>query len=380
MVTESEAPLRILHIAPRVGNIGDVVSNSALEAAWRLLSDRLVEVDRFDIRELYFNATSALSWSKIASFPPSQYSKIWIGGGALLDPGWEQSSSGTTIDLPINKIDSRFTLFGVGCHSSRPWNPRATTKLVTWLDAFAVQGGGLFFRDDGSLQSMRQWSDGFRPFLDLLQTVADPAFLLVNEPVRAMFSSGDREAHENSIRTTDPYIILAPTGDEMSHRAAQYASYSQQAKALQTVLQKTDLDIKLIPHTLLDLKAMAEMIDGLSSLKERRRVEVVGVNWKAVDPSAIIDLYEGAEAVISSRLHGCILALALKVPVSAIVGHHALGHLAAKYGVPEFVAHDFQLDLLRAERDRWVAQVEDDGRTALSTVMSAATSSSLDLP
>lgn len=380
MSAKAEAAIQILHIAPRVGNIGDVLSNNALEAAWRLISHQPVMVNRLDVRELYFNSASEISWETVTSSHPSQFSKIWIGGGALLDPGWKQSSSGTTINVPKNKIDSRFTLFGVGCHSSRPWDSDATSKLLGWLEAFQTRGGGLFLRDDGSLQSLRRWSGGKRPFLDTVPTVADPAFLIAYEPVRVMMLNGKHQIDANNAQGEEPYVILAPTGDEQSHRAAQYPSYSQQARALKAVLQQTDLDIKLIPHTLLDLGAMGEMVENITSLSERRRVEVVGVNWKAIDSAAIIDLYQGAEAVITSRLHGCILALALKVPVAAIVGHHALGHLVTRYGVPEFEEVDFHLNPLKTERDRWAAQIEDVGRTVFASVMAATTSPESDLP
>lgn len=380
MSADAEAALQILHIAPRVGNIGDVLSNNALEAAWRLLSHRPVMVDRLDVRELYFNSTSETSWETVINSPPSQFSKIWIGGGALLDPGWKQSSSGTTINVPKNKIDSRFTLFGVGCHSSRPWDSDSASKLLGWLEAFHTRGGGLFLRDDGSLQSLHRWSGGKRPFLETLPTVADPAFLIAYEPVRVMMSNGKHQIDASNAKGEEPYVILAPTGDEQSHRAAQYPRYLQQTGVLKAVLQRTDLDIKLIPHTLLDLRAMGEMVENISSLGERRRVEVVGVNWKAIDSAAIIDLYQGAEAVITSRLHGCILALTLKVPVAAIVGHHALGHLATRYGVPEFDEVDFDLNLLKTERDRWAAQIEDVGRSVFSTVMAATTSPPIDFP
>ena len=115
--------MKILHLASFNGNIGDNANHNGFRKNFQNLISENIEWKNLEIRNFY------KSWNKMKFDEEfikmvNTYDLLIIGGGNFFEICHEYSSTGTTIDLPIEKLNQiRIPIFfnGLGLDSDKKY-------------------------------------------------------------------------------------------------------------------------------------------------------------------------------------------------------------------------------------------------------------------
>lgn len=351
------------HIGPWVGNLGDAGSHWALSST---VSDLISgwTYERREVRDLYFHGGSSESWSNLLE---NGQGLNWIGGGALLDPSWPKSISGTTLNFDPTLLTPTTVLFGVGMFTPRSWDTTATDRLRDWLLRAHERTEFIYVRNDGSLDAFCDaiQDDELKSFI---KETCDPALMAALSRIRPTHLGDSSEIAFSNRHNQRPYILLALAGDEPDRRRRFVGSDPHPETLLKDLLAETTHDIVIVCHTLADLTLAGRLVSGLTAVSARKRIRLTGSDWTNPALPDIFELYKGAEVVISSRLHGVIFSLAVGTAVLPICSHRALHALSQNYGLESFSMSNLRSVPDSNKGERFMEQVENDANRARQVV------------
>lgn len=86
----------LLHIASFKGNVGDIINHEGFYNKLRSQID--FDIEQIEIRKFYRNA-GELNFDSELVKKINEYDGLVIGGGGLFDIRWNDSLTGTTVDM-----------------------------------------------------------------------------------------------------------------------------------------------------------------------------------------------------------------------------------------------------------------------------------------
>ncbi|MCA1298839.1 polysaccharide pyruvyl transferase family protein [Stappia indica] len=327
-LTPRRAPLKALHLASFVGNLGD---NAMHDGEYRTraadlpfaLDHRPCEVRQFiHWRERAFDAAFIAEANRA--------DLVVIGGFSLFQLWRETTVSGTYLEATPDLFAAirRPILFhGLGCDATRGVSPLAVERSRSFLDALLAMDHCHFsLRNDGSADLIRDHLGA--AYADAMAIVPDGG--LFAEPGGGRLpglAKGSRFIAVNLAGDMPDKRYAGAGGEDLTKAFA-----ADIAKGLNELLAADEtLACVFVPHIYSDFGPIGAVLDALDDRLRRERVVVAGLAQGEHGWAPTFDLYRRAEAVVAMRYHACLASMGFGTPVFGIATHHKIAGQFAAY-------------------------------------------------
>lgn len=301
-------PLKILHVASFIGNIGDNASHMGL---YHVLNDFLYDnycVHQIEIRKFYNNYKGNDKHRFDRSFIEfaNNFDLLVIGGGGFLDYWVPNSATGTTINVRIEELDNLKTpmlITSVGCFPHKPVPDGNLDRLKRFLDySLHNRNITITFRNDGSLVNLaKNFGENYsNKFIEIL----DNGFFYIPK--------------NNSIFPVNKkYIAINISNDQIDmlsnlHGRIDKKLYYEQIKVfIETIIHEHSVGVVLLPHIHSDLKAISMIVERLDDLLVRSNVSIAPCVQSDAGADYSFSIYNNSSLVIGTRFHANVCAVAM---------------------------------------------------------------------
>jgi polysaccharide pyruvyl transferase WcaK-like protein len=342
---ERAKPLRILHVASFVGNIGDNASHLGFQ---KILSEYFsdIDVERLEIRKFYKNYKHEdrqrfdLDFIEYAN----NFDMLVIGGGGFFDYWLEGSATGTTIDMEseiVAQIKVPTLICSVGCMPHKAIPVGNVEKFRRFLDALILNNNvRIAVRNDGSVLSLR--NDIGREYLPHISEVLDSGFFFDT-------------LESNPLPIDQNYIAINITNDQLQMNSHCRGVIDKQVylTALVDVITHITNTLKIkivfVPHIYADLKAIVEVLSLLDDFVIREYISVAPCLQYDDGANTVFSVYKHSQLVIGSRFHTNVCSLAMGVPSLGLVALDRVKYVYDQLGMLDsyvLLDYDFSNDLI----------------------------------
>lgn len=352
--------MKLLHIASFIGNVGDILSNYALQAYLYRCFGRNIKIDRLEIRRFHKNAPVdwMLDFDTVIEHAARHYDRILIGGGGFLDYWVPDSGTGATIDISlkmVEKLKTRLVISSVGAYPHRDVPDENFGRFSAFIEALqASPEVRLMFRNDGSVENLArvfgaEFAAGLRSDGDHCYLLEYPALLTETLYQR-------------------PYVVLNVAPDQLgmySHLRGVIDGdhfYKYLSKALLTVAEVYCCDIVFVPHLPQDCNAVLRLTEILPDAFVRERFKVFQFDGTENIVSPVVSVYKRSIANISVRLHSNILSVLLDQPTVSLGVLDRVAAIACQHRKSELVYcldNDFSEDVIQSVEKSLHTLVDD---------------------
>lgn len=326
--------VRILHIASFTGNIGDNASHNGL---YHLLKNYLkldINITTLEMRKAYLNYKEKdhWSWDKKLINKINSFDLTIIGGGNFFAPWIEDSSSGTTINLPLNLID--FIKKPVMFHSIG-FDPYINKYTDNTIDKFSNFINKLT-NNPNLIVAVR--NDGSKKHLDKL--VKKEISSKINQiPDTGFFIKLKNKVIEEFLK--DKYIAINLAKDMINNRFSSKFSYNNYLKELAKWLKWMEnkyLDFKFVfvPHIYSDIEAINDLLKLLPDMFKRTKI-IISPYLQNKNSENLFYIYKNAQFTIGNRFHTNVCSIGLSTPTIALVTYIKLNDLYKELNLKERV-------------------------------------------
>jgi polysaccharide pyruvyl transferase WcaK-like protein len=342
---ERAKPLRILHVASFVGNIGDNASHLGFQ---KILSEYFsdMDIERLEIRKFYKNYKHEdrqrfhLDFIEYAN----NFDMLVIGGGGFFDYWLEGSATGTTIDMEseiVAQIKVPTLICSVGCMPHKAIPVGNVEKFRRFLDALILNNNvRIAVRNDGSVLSLR--NDIGREYLPHISEVLDSGFFFDT-------------LESNPLPIDQNYIAINITNDQLQMNSHCRGVIDKQVylTALVDVITHITNTLKIkivfVPHIYADLKAIVEVLSLLDDFVIREYISVAPCLQYDDGANTVFSVYKHSQLVIGSRFHTNVCSLAMGVPSLGLVALDRVKYVYDQLGMLDsyvLLDYDFSNDLI----------------------------------
>lgn len=341
--------MRLLHIASFIGNVGDILSNFALQDYLYRCFGRNIKIDRLEIRRFHKNAPVdwMLDFDTVIEYAARHYDRILIGGGGFLDYWVPRSGTGATIDISpkiIEKLKTRLVISSVGAYPHHDVPYENFERFSTFIAALqASPEVRLMFRNDGSVENLArvfgaEFAAGLRADGDHCYLLEYPALLADTLYQR-------------------PYVVLNVAPDQLSMNSHLHGLidgdrfYEYLSKALLTVAEVYCCDLVFVPHLPQDCNAVLRLTEMLPDAFVRERLKVFQFDGTENTVSPVVSVYKRSIANISARLHSNILSIVLDQPTVSLDVLDRVTAISRQHSKSELVCcfdNDFSEDVVQS--------------------------------
>lgn len=313
--------LKILHMASFDGNIGDHANHSGFHKCIRNYIPYPVTITKLEIREFYYSWNMRKFDQDFVSYV-NTFDSLVIGGGNFFDIRWDNSSNGTTIDLPISLLDKikvPIIINGIGVDDdfgrAKKENIR---KFGAFLEHLLLHKKCFFtVRNDGSKEIVEKYYG--TNLADRITVIPDGAFFY--EPKRF---------HHPELPENKTIIAINIAADLANVRYAEGKSETRLTKqesmqelviALEHIMNaNSEVHYVFVPHIYRDYEAILEVLSAMKDSESRTRCSVAPyVTGNVTDGDYIFDLYRKAQLTIGMRYHSNIGSIAVNTPTIGII-------------------------------------------------------------
>lgn len=323
--------IRGLHLASFNGNIGDAINHKGFWNCFRTYITDDVQYESLEMREFY------KSWG-IRKFDNdfvklvNTYDFLIIGGGNFFDICWENSATGTTIDMQnciLNKIRVPIIFNGLGVDINHNTNNNQIKKFEEFLqNCIKRERTVISVRNDSSK--------------DIIESqFPDISKYIVEIPDGGFFTSCRDYLHAE-IPANHTIIAVNIACDRASIRWPKdefsFNDFCNEFSKFTTKLLKNDCrnHIVFVPHIPSDIEAISKILGNIEDYYLRNRVSVAPyLNGTITPADYIVDLYKKSDIVIAMRYHANIASIAMLTPAIGIVTINKHRKLYEKIGMED---------------------------------------------
>lgn len=313
----------IVHIASFAGNIGDIINHSGFYKSFGI--DKK-SVRQIEIRRFYHNCNQAQKLffdNRLAEYI-NQSELLILGGGGFFDVYWDESDTGTTIDMPksfIDQIKVPVLVNAMGVHFVQG-KKRAKEKFYSFLnDITSRDNWYVSIRNDGSAKRLKNVYHESLP--DNLKIVPDAGFMIDTE---CRYS---KEDHDCMIGFSITNELLDPgfIGNE------NIDLFNDTMRNILTGILDANKEICFFIHGPQDFNTLNILIDKMGMEKFRTNITVAPYAPYGRSDGGILDYYRKCDAVVGMRFHSNVIAIAENIPVLGVAIHAQITDLYEELGI-----------------------------------------------
>lgn len=313
----------IVHIASFAGNIGDIINHSGFYKSFGI--DKK-SVRQIEIRRFYHNCNQAQKLffdNRLAEYI-NQSELLILGGGGFFDVYWDESDTGTTIDMPksfIDQIKVPVLVNAMGVHFVQG-KKRAKEKFYSFLnDITSRDNWYVSIRNDGSAKRLKDVYHESLP--DNLKIVPDAGFM-IDTGYR-----NSKEDHDCIIGFSITNELLDPgfIGNE------NIDSFNDTMRNILTGILDANKEICFFIHGPQDFNTLNILIDKMGMEKFRTNITVAPYAPYGRGDGGILDYYRKCDAVVGMRFHSNVIAIAENIPVLGVAIHAQITDLYEELGI-----------------------------------------------
>lgn len=322
--------MRAAHVASFRGNIGDIINHQGFYRQFHDVVGFPLDITQFEIRDFYRNARRRSFDFDLVDMI-NQHDFLILGGGGFFDARWDESFTGTTLDMPDEFIDALrvpVLVNAMGYHTLKDThsldNHAAKESFIRFLENIALRDTWMVtVRNDGSTKRLA--SDYSPSVLNLVTRVPDNGFFLAADMLHCTF--------ENE-RVT---IGLNITNDLFSHEFNGDLTTDIFNEIIFAWIKKqvtSNCRIILFAHTPQDIKVINALYSYLGP--DPFRYNIIIAPYDATDPCGaklLSGYYRVCDCVVAMRFHANILAIQNHVPVIGLAGHKIIQALYDELGL-----------------------------------------------
>lgn len=325
----------IMHIASFSGNIGDIINHYGFYKSFNI-DEKCVE--KIEIRRFYRNCVGSdkLAFNEALIEKINSKKLLILGGGGFFDVYWNESSTGTTLDMSrtfLDKIRVPVLVNAMGVHFIHK-RSEAQYKFFHFLnDIRRRENWFVSIRNDGSYKRIRNIYG--EDILEHIYVVPDNGFRFAvdTEPEY-------KKSYKKRIGLSVTNELLDPiyTGSENIDKFN-----DKMAKIISEYLEKAELCFFL--HTPQDLLTLYEIVSRMGAEKMRKDVTIAPYSFYD-NGKRILKYYKGCDAVVGMRFHSNVMAIANRIPIIGLAMHEQIEDLyreinyckqCVKVGNPEYI-------------------------------------------
>ena len=332
--------MKIAHIASHRGNVGDILNHTAFYS--NILSKITdVEIERVELRDFYFNAVDRKIFNKKYAEYLNNYDLVIFGGGGFFDVQWNNSNTGTTLDLSEEFIDglkTKVLVNGMGYHEY----PGITQKCLCdkykrFIDTVRMKPNWLLtYRNDGSYARMkRRFGEAF---VKGLIEIPDNAFYygldICDDSTHCL---SHRPDNGEGISTVGMCITNDLFSEEYNNGISEDAFNKYISDVINTMFD-IGYRVKMLPHTPADIELLRSIFERIKNEHKRKSITVGMLDCNG--NNAVEHLrrnYDECDCVIGMRFHSCIMGLNRRIPTIGLAGHEQIQGLFNEIGLSEYL-------------------------------------------
>ena len=312
--------MRILHIASFNGNVGDNANHNGLRSKLKDVFHGNICYEELEIRKAYKNyyGKDKLKFDDQFADKVNSYDLAIIGGGNFFEIWIEDSSTGCTIDIPIDilkKIKTKIIFFGLGFDTYKGFSENAINKFYNFFNYILSTDQYLVsVRNDGSINQITNIYG--RSLADKVIEVPDGGF----------FTQLDKDEFKNLPAKESFNIILSIAEDMLDlrlpkmdeTRALNLLVHSYVNFIIEQHEKNKNICFYLMPHIYTDIHIIYEIIKNLPTTISRNVVNVGPYLIGQGAEKEVFSYYLRASCVISMRFHGNVVPIGFNIPTIGI--------------------------------------------------------------
>lgn len=319
--------MKILHLASFNGNIGDNANHRGFRKNFQNLIPENIEWKNLEIRNFY-KSWNKMKFDKEFIKMVNTYDLLIIGGGNFFEICHEYSSTGTTIDLPIEKLNQiKIPIFfnGLGLDSDKKYTEESKLKFKDFIDYLLNFPDKYFvsFRNDGSKQ---YFINLYGYFDNRIKIVPDGGFFF--------------KLNQNSEFKDKKYIGINIAID--SHKLVENLSYEEILNKFKTFILKIitkypEYKILFFPHILSDLKIIYDIANSLDDIYVKYNIEIAPYLTGKGSEIEFYKYYLKCRVILGMRFHTNVVGIALNIPIIGLASYSKIKNLYSELKMEEKV-------------------------------------------
>ncbi|MBX3611662.1 MAG: polysaccharide pyruvyl transferase family protein [Hydrogenophaga sp.] len=324
-MTAVDRPIRVLHLASFVGNIGDLANHAG---ARRLLAKHVpfrLEFTELEIREFYWKQrTFDAAFVDYAN----SFDLLIIGGGNYFELWVDHSMTGTSIDISPDLMQRLTvpTLFhSLGVDTGQGYTERSAGRFRAFIET-VLDRDNMFVsvRNDGSTRALNE----------VLGTTM--AQHIPTMPDGGFFAAPPRSATSGR----SPCIGINIAGDMLDKRFDGGLNVDGFLEELATACcglldQQPDMRIVLMPHIWRDVSLIAQLLPRFADSYLRRRVAVGRLEPTQNGLDEFLANYQAFDLVLGMRFHANVCPIGMGVPTRGLLNYPQVQRLYEELDLPE---------------------------------------------
>lgn len=331
--------MNVLHVASFRGNVGDNANHNGLRVLLREVLPQDTKFDELEMRRFYVNYDGPdrlkfdLHFAEIAN----RYDLVIIGGGNFFEVWIEHSSSGCTIDMPREVIDSLQTkvlFYGLGFDTYKGATPNTLSRFLDFVSALQDRSRFLVtVRNDGSYGQF-VGCYGVEEADRLIKKVPDGGFFMKVDTQITTILPQDRFN-----------VILSVAMDMENVRYGENTGDAGTRNLIDSITdfvvvakeEYSDLHFTLMPHIYSDLSMVYSILEKLPDHIRRNQVSVGPVVSGIGSESNVFANYKNADCTVGMRFHANVCSLGFGVPTIGVSTYRKITDLFDELQLSEFV-------------------------------------------
>lgn len=322
--------MNIIHIASFKGNIGDTINHVGFYQGLNRYLTSSYLINQIEIRKFYNNCQELKFNSNLAK-KINKNNLLILGGGGFFDVRWNNSATGTTLDMSNEfieqiKIPVLFNGIGFHCFGESRQNRIALKKFYDFImEVKRKSNWKITLRNDGSAKRMVNIYG--KDIIKSIETVPDNGFFFCTSNYFCMKKNGITIGVNF---TSDLFEKIFTSG------ITEHSFIDDIVKILNILLER-GYKIIFFAHTPQDIDIIYQCKKEIKN--HFFREQIILAPYYPFDEAGARQLesyYRLCDVIIAMRFHANILAFQSGIPVVSLAGHEQIETLCEELGTKKY--------------------------------------------
>ena len=328
--------MRILHVASFRGNVGDNANHNGIRNKLAKILPTSTQYDEIEIRRFYrhYDGKDKLYFDNHFVDLANQYDLVIIGGGNFFEVWIEESSTGCTIDMNpnvINTIKTKILFFGLGFDRCKGYSKKTLNKFLSFIESLQDQNHFMVtVRNDGSLEQFIE-SYGYNKS-NLIHKVPDGGFFVKPDSKSLILINNQKK---NIIISLAQDMLSVRFGKDNEKSGYKNLIHSLSKYIITMIEKDQNYFFTFMPHIYSDLEIINKVISILPDYIRRNYISVgpyvVGLGAEDI----IFSNYQKADLVLAMRFHANVCSIGMGIPTIGLGTYKKIEYLYNELGLQD---------------------------------------------